>query len=425
LKIIIKYFCFFCIIPFLFSGCVDDVNYEVPVVNGTVYDINGFQVNNFQISIGDYPIVTTNNNGVFLMENVQKPYNLFINKNDFIYTLIVKYLNLTTEKPVVNSFDIGGIYIRFPLYTTFPAFSDENKILFLKFIGEDSCISFASRINNYHDTIYYSNIYFKPDYKSTRGKLLYLLCSIDPVTDNIVSYDAYAEKDITLQIGVVTNALFSEEEVSFNPPEINTHVNFQRPPGLPVYYYKIYLHFPGKDNNADLMLDQFPYFQTEIIVPSLPGIDYKIKSQSVYSYYTNLLFGMKRVITEPGENISLVHKVILKSELPHEMGNILSDTLTFSADDDGVKGIYVFALINDQPDNKTSIVLTDKNIIKLSDFKSRGFHVIPGERYYLLIVKYPGYNSIDDFASVNFIMDDRYDYIQSSVMKNLWFLPEN
>jgi len=411
------------IILFLFSGCIDGTNYPVGYVNGTVYNNRGFPVNNYQVSIGDYPIINTNENGIFLIENVQKPYNLLINKNDYAPESYVKYLNLQTENPVVNSFGDAIYYIRFKAFVTFPPYSDGQWLL-LKFIGDDSCYNYSPKIPWYpDDTTFLMNIFFKPGYTNTHGKMIYLLCTLEGNGD-ISSYDAFAVKDITLQSGTIVNVRFSKEETQFNPPEVNTHINIQRPSSIAPYQY-IMLHFPGKDKNSEMELTVLNYLQTETLIPILPDLDYKIRTLSEYYTYSNFVNGIKWLITEPGEDINIIHKDFLKLLSPQNMEPEVNDTTVFSVENDPIPGVYEFIIIAINEVDIKSIVISDINHIKLNDFKSRGFEFKPDLYYYWYVMKYPNYNSIDNFASVNFVMDDRYDYIQGSEVRHFKFMPAN
>jgi len=388
------------------AGCLENPQNLPENINGIVYTVYGNPESDVGVSIGDYPIIYTDHLGQFQLPKSQQTYNLVLNG---YYIDGLKYLGLKNNNPKVNYF--GGFYggIGFSIVVNVPRYTLDQALL-LKFISDDISYSHEHMYPWSPDTTIGMGIYFNPGYTNTHGKLIYLLATVD-FFGRIISYDAFGMKDVTLTFNVYNNFTFTSEEVSYNPDEATSNVFIDYPFQNYNTNCNFYIHFNGKNKNSDLLLGFTQESYSTQLFPVLPFIDYSIKSESSYfGSSVQPVPGTKWVYTNSGEDINVIHKEALALINPADNRNDVTDTTTFSVNDDGIKGIYIFSVIGI---GSTSIV-ADKNMIRASDFNSRGFKFSPGKRYLWWVTKYPHYNSIDEFTSINFIMDERYDYIQLS-----------
>jgi hypothetical protein len=397
----------------LFDGCIDDPVIPQGSISGTVYDEYTMQNPFTYVSIGEYPIIGMDRYGKFTIENVSMPYNLDISGSRGYCT---KYLDLNISNVnVYERYDFG--YARgCPIFVSFPPLEDKSKRVYIKFISEEINNQFDD-ISYYPETAKYLDVDIPLDKDLISGKLVLLEVTTSS-SGRIISYDKFGYKQLTLRAGYYSEITFSENDISYNPPEqllnfqVITHGNQQ------IEYNSPFISFPGACRNSEIRLYVPLYISNSgyYIMPVLTGLEYNYRLQCVYrnSNQTSggYLFGEKWVYTNPGVTAVIeLEKSPVLVEPADNQSNINGETI-FSISDEEPQGVYLYSFYG----RGRLSVYTDKKSLKLSELKSRNFTFSPNSVYYWGVQKFPNYNSINEFASVKSSNDMRYNSVPASTI---------
>lgn len=404
----------------LLEGCLD-----VPVVpkgniTGTVYNEYGIPVSGSYVSIGDYPIAESDNSGNFTIDKIISPYDLTLGSSFGG----VKYLTLKAPTSILyNNFE-GYAARVLPVKVTF-SHRNISKMTFIKFISSDLFWQENSQITPFDtifhqgtDSIWNTDIIVPLSKNTISGKILYLEATCGPEGYNISSFDMYGIKNVSLNQYPPAIIHFSPEELINDPRQSDLNFNIIMPNNhLISYNTGCYIKFAGMNSGSDLELgfNEYDYSGT-FEVPLLNGLNYKIKIVNSYintsTQWVNS-YGRKWETANVGENVTITHDNPIVQALPPNGKTNITDTSTFEISDPGEKGVY-FYIFNDKNSFSRVTVITDKLSIKFSDIQSRVMSFRPNSSYLWSVLKYPKYTSIDDFVSVKYMEDDRYNSIPSS-----------
>ncbi|MEO8512034.1 MAG: hypothetical protein ABI543_00610 [Ignavibacteria bacterium] len=398
----------------IFHGCIDDpVKYNGSMIDGAVYDQFGMNYANMKVSVGDYPIVATDVYGKFSLENNQFPYNITVSD---IYSSTNKYIGLTIPNPVLTTLEDHGNSNFCYVKVIFPEITSEYDEAVIKFISIDKNTQFDDKAS-YMDPYFGMWVNIPYDKSSISGKLIFLQYKM--YSDHTVhSFKKFGIKDITLNNGYSNQEItFTENDVSYNPPELLSEFNIQLSPEFNEMNSSVSLIFPGMDNNSAIELPSsyFGELYGYVITPELPNVNYIVKFTNYASVDNYQLFSVIWDYINPGENVALNHNKSLTLLQPiNEVSNV-NDNTKFIFSDTEPGGIYVYKITPDLHfDYHHTNIITDKYPLTLKDFKTWGYQFIPNTKYYWGVVKYPGYKNIDEFVSSQLKEDTVYKKIPAS-----------
>lgn len=392
------------------SGCIDNPVIPQGSINGSVYDKYGMPIPYTLVSIGEYPIIGLDGFGNFSIDNTAFPYDLTISRKQ----VATKYMGLTIHSTKCFSFNEFGYGRNCIMFVSYPPLDGSNRAI-IKFISKDVNTQFD--YYSFSDTLFEIHVGIMPDKDKIEGKLIFLQYTS---YFGIKSFDKFGVKDITLYTGSNPNIRFTEQDVSYNPKEITMPFSIQFSGNYEDFYSLSSINFHGMNHNSELEIF-YPeeYHSGYIIVPELPGLDYKIKFTNYLYYYDDLRRtqpSIKWVYVNPRESISLQHNETIKLILPANGEGVITDTTKFIFTDSEPGGIYVYYITNNSPfySRIHLNIATEKYPLEFKDFKTRGVTFKPNETYYWSVKKYPGYKSIDEFTSRKIIEDTTYSSIPSS-----------
>ena len=245
------------------------------------------------------------------------------------------------------------------------------------------------------------------------GKFLYLEAS----TWDGVHIDAYRKFGI-IQAPINTGQF---PEVHFKPGDIvnipgQSVVNFRisMPEDLVNYSTDCYISFNGMNKGSDLHLDYVLSNNSGTFqIPVFNGLDYKFKIVSSYLNIPSVsdAVGTTWGYSYHGEDVTLTHDIPIELVMPSNDQKNITDATNFQISDPGQKGVYFYHFILGI---HSLTIITDKTSIRFSDVKSRLADFEPNTEYFWYVLKYPKYTSIDDFVSVKYTEDNRYNSIPCS-----------
>ncbi len=395
---------FFC----TFYGCIDAPVYNNSYVEGNIIDEYGMPNPYVLVSVGDYPIVAPDATGKFRLENSANPYDVVFTRSSYT---VFKYSGLTRSNLNFCTFDDPGYNTNTYVNVVYPR-SSELSWLYIKFISKESFFQYEYEFLSF-DSIVRLPLALANGRSQIEGQILFL-----ELDDYLYEYTRCGIKNVVLNTGYNNQpVIFNDSDVSFNPPEFFNYCNVQVVGNYYGEYSRVSLSFPGMNKNSTI--DFHDSFQRYFYVPDIPSLDYKVKitnflQPSIINYRDHSL-SSKWVFTEPGENIELTHERTLFLQTPYDGETNITPSSVFSFEDTEPHGIYVFSIIYRSQSNYFLIHLAaDKNSLTLSDFKTRGYQFTPNTTYYWSVRKYPGYGSIDEFASGKFMNDTTYSKIPAS-----------
>ena len=389
----------------LLSGCIDSpVNIGMNSISGKVVDANGFPCPNFKIYVNYLSTTKTDNFGNFSLNDINFPYELTVYNDDGLLYIFSGIRKTHTEISLLSYF-YNRDY-QYNLKINFPLLK-ENKLAFVRFVSNENTSLSNYPISNEGDSVSFQEIYFSST-DPVLGKLIYLETDIENY--DILDFEKFAIKDVELFYQIENEFNFTNEEISFDPDEINLGVNVFVPNGMYAYDPEIYLSFYN-NKNSDIQLTRWDYEVKSI--PLLPlSIDYKIKIQNG-AYGLNYEKSLRWIYINPGENAAIIHNIPPRPLLPLNFSVNISDTSFFKIDDNSETGIYEY-FFNDINSNSKIYLYTDKKIFRMIDIPSN-FRLLENNRAYKWNVrKLTGYNSVDEFLSKPFIMNDKNGSLENS-----------
>lgn len=391
-----------------FSGCIDAPVYNASYVEGNIIDEYGITNPYVLVSVGDYPIVAPDASGKFTLENSSNPYDIVFTRGSYA---VFKYKGLTRSNLNFCTFDDAGYSPNTYVNVAYPR-SSELSWLYIKFISKESFIQYEYEFLSFDSTVRLP-LAITNGRTQIEGQILFL-----ELDDYLNEFTRYGIKNVLLNTGYNNQpVIFNDSDVSFDPPEFFNYFNVQIAGNYYDEYSRVSLSFPGMNTNS--ALDFNGYFNGYFIVPDIPSINYEIKITNVVipnaiSHWRQI-YSSKWVFAEPGENIELTHERTLFLQTPYDGETNITPSSVFSFEDKEPNGVYVYSMYPDPHLDYYMIQLaTDKKTLTLSDFKTRGYHFAPNTAYYWSVRKYPGYGSIDEFASGKFMNDTTYSKIPAS-----------
>ncbi len=391
-----------------FYGCIDAPIYNENVVEGHIMDMYGIPNPYVLVSVGDYPIEAPDATGKFSLENSANPYDIVFTRSSYT---VFKYSGLT--KPNLNfcTFGDAGYNTNTYVNVAYPR-SSELTWLYIKFISKESFFQYEYEFLSY-DSIVRLPLAILNGRTQIEGQILFL-----ELDEYYSEFTRFGIKNVVLNTGYNNQpVIFNDSDVSFDPPEFFNYCNVQIAGNYYDEYSKVSLSFPGMNKNSTIDFNED--FNAYFYVPDIPSLNYEVKLTSIVIpnkiSYRRQTYSRKWVFAEPGENIQFTHERTLFLQTPHHGQTNITPSSVFSFEDTEPRGIYVYSVYPDPQSEYFMIYyVTGNNSLTLSDFKSRGYQFTPNTTYYWSVRKYPGYGSIDEFASGKFMDDTTYSKIPAS-----------
>jgi hypothetical protein len=401
----------------LFIGCADDsitqignaVTVHLTNYYGFDYPTRSYEPN---ISIGNYPISITDENGRCSFTNIPAPYNVLVQGQGVYFSF--KYLSLANPNIVAgksNGSYWPGRYNECSFWANIQV-PEYFHIVILRFISKDRFyeplydIITAGGSNNQ----FLRHVHIPTGVSSISGKLILMYCAGysypgpegDDITE-IYSFDSLAIRDITLHPGINDTITFSHQEISTNlhQSDVNYSVqsNYQQ-------HTEACLSFPGYFSGSDILIFDHYWNRSFPVITDLP-IPFEIKIRSVFGNSSVSL--RPQVITKGGigTKFLLQHKEI---ELLAPRNGItgVNDTTVFRFSDDIENGIYAIEI------DGRYLTFTDRTEITFAELKNRAFVPERSSRYYWRVYKISDFRDINDFLSEPFNFSSKFSRISVS-----------
>lgn len=403
--ILFMHFCILC-------GCAVDLVAPDNNINGVIYDNNGFEFyrNNWpvRISAGEFPIAYIYQTPLFSLSVVSKPYDLVLTfPYDTLYyeePSVIKYKEISTNSPkIVDAGIVGTPRVHgFDAYIHFPPLVN-NKLIFYKFISDANFLQ--ENFSHYaaKGTENAQLVVFIPSGNNViSGRVFYLEATLNEINGEITSYDKFGIKDLTLRLNQTHEIFFSDADLAYNPPEVESNVTVNFPQNSRPKVISVNLGAPSFNIASELTLFRFTNFTSNVIVPKLPGNEFKLKLYSAYGTSYNLSFSEpaeKWVYFEPGENAFINHNDIIQVLSPEDNTENVTENTVFEITDNSEAGIYSYDILRPGKNIRCIRLITTSKKLMLKDFIVSGFEYQADQEYIWKVKKYLGYNSMDEFVS--------------------------
>lgn len=420
------------VLSVLIFACQGDILPPQNFVDVQLFDQRGFDyVTHFgypNVSIGNYPIMLTDEFGKCHFENVNIPFDLSL--SDYFTDSRFLFKDITKTNPAITLYFPGynnnnNSSCHFRVY--FPAAS--NGLGILKFISEDLFIQGSLSLTEYLSSGTYTTSVFIPKNKpSISGKFIYMKCSgVYNGGDRfyIYSFDNFGMKDVILYPGENNSVVFTPDEIQTSPNVTNFSFSTEIPQNSNPVQNAVYLSLTGYNRNSDIKIYASYYLHDQIIAPLDLAIPFQIKFESIlYDYDYTHIEPVKYITCRPDTAINVAHSLI-NMDYPLNKQENINDNSVFSFSDNFPKGVYAINVWEGNPYSYGlfTTVFTDKNSIKWGEMKDRNFTPKPNTHYEWSVNKFSTFENIDDFLSSSLYDRSNFNSISSSNIKGFTTAP--
>jgi hypothetical protein len=252
--------------------------------------------------------------------------------------------------------------------------------------------------------------------------MYYLESSVD--SDRVItSFDRFGIKQLSLNISNNTNVIFTNEDVEYNPPEVEIPVHVNLPEGFHSSGTRISISVPGMFKSSDYPIGGV-FTEGKVLIPLLPGNEFKIKifnqyqvSGIPYSYSQ----GEHSILVNPGEPVNMALTKHINLLNPVNNGENIDGSASFEISDSEGPAVYEFSMVNSK--GQILRIYTNKKTLKFSDFQAREFDLSPNRNYFWWVRKFPNFNNVDEFLTQPYVLDMRYYYIELSELRQFKTAP--
>jgi hypothetical protein len=396
------------ILFFAFFGCIDEPNsVKLETINGIVYDGRGAPVPFIDVASDNFTIFRTSYGGMFMLENVATPYNIFLSTGSDFFT---SYLDLKNRNP--NLITILGFCRtgKRNLIVHFPQLQP-GRALILKFISDQFHEQDEYFFPYSYGTYAWLTIESLQSQPTIKGKLIYL--EGNGGSYQIFSYKKFGIKDVILETGE-EEVTFTQEDINFDPEEREMTIYSPGNGQLQNNYTKALIYIDNVYNEIELDVDWGPY--SYFTVPVLPKLNYDIKIEDQLSG-SDWERSTKWIHLQPGEDATIQHDQCPAIISPVNNAAGITDTTVFSVSDNTGPGIYQYSFWLMQDSTFSSFqydIYTDKKNFSFRDLTKREFKVPPNVKFRWKVYKIPNFNSIDELVSYPYVIDGRYTSLANS-----------
>ena len=391
---------------FLVSGCGDNSVPNIPPVsttinvNGRVADIFGTPQSGISVIIGNQT-VTSGADGNFTINNVNKPYDcqmLELSGNQK-YGSLFKGLNSTSPRLTIISGLSDPPQYSSNIVVTFPnGLIPAGKKVLLFYSDTTNVIYGKINTGPVSGAVTYS-VPWANNNSTINGKVRALIYSVD-VSDNIISYDNYAEAELPVTGGGQSIWQPTMADFALNPGEVNLTATINPPGGYSIVVSAIFINFSKLTNNPFILSALAPlisYTTTANISGLVPS---GLPSDFTLNLLTRIVEpsgagGYKSTIVQAGINnqVTIEPASVLNTPLNGATG--IDTNSVFDYSQGTGSGVYA---VKYSGANNTYIVYTSGLNITIPNF-SPDLNIEPNTSHSWRVTKYQGLNSVDEYVN--------------------------
>ena len=406
------------------TGCAKDENIVNPsqsaiTVTGKVTDFQGNGLGNIKVE-SKAGTIRTSSDGSFIFSNIFTPYDISV----YTYGMnVVTFKNITTSKPQIPvNYYIPVVAFETNVKVIIPQMNN-NQTALAKFY--DTLGYYNNYVNISNSTYGQMNIEWHGS-QSLSGMMVLWVYTTDN-SGNILSYDKYGEKSISVSNGLPGRIVFNENDLNTNPADTSISGYVLLPSGFQItnkyigmnrYPFANLFEFGELNNVVNISGTNYTVF-----IPALNG--------GIYRYYiligiqnqTSYNSGMKLAEINLN-NVNIVGFNTFPSLLSPEDNaqNVNYDTkFTFSKDTPlGIYEIRIdYVTSNSYTANRYIYTGTESNNINL--LSDTSFNFMRNSPCFWNVTKYTGFNDIDDFISLPPAKNQKYREYLSSTTRTFKF----
>jgi hypothetical protein len=395
-------------ISFLVTGCGSDTVTNPPGnttinVNGRVSDIFGSPASGISVIIGGQT-KTSGADGSFTINNVTAPYDcemLELGGNQK-YGYLYKGLN-TSSPRLTTASGISGVQYTSNIVVTFPAGLIPSGKKVMLFYSDTTNVIYgkinAGPVNN---AVTYPVVWSNNN-STINGKICALVYSID-VSNNILSYDNYAEAELPVTSGLQSIWQPTIADFSLNPGEVNLTALINPPGGYSIVTSVLCINFSKLTNNPFLLVQAAPLisFTTTANISGL--VPTGLPSNFTLNLFTRIAEpsganGYKSTIVTAGINnqVNIEPASVLNTPLNGATG--IDTTTVFNYSQATGSAIYA---VKYQGSNNTYFVYTPGLNTTIPNF-SPNLQIESNIIHNWNVTQYQGLNSVDEFVNSDFL----------------------
>lgn len=400
-RTVILSFATYCVL--FISGCSKDDSVVNPsqtvlTVTGKVTDFQGNGLGNLKVESGA-GITNTASDGSFVFSNVVVPYDISV----YMYGMNVStFKNITTAKPQIPvDYYMPVVAYESSVNVIIPQMNNNQEAL-AKFYDKSGY--FINDIKIINPT--YGHMYIDWNgSQSIMGKIAIWVYTKDN-SGNILTYDKYGEKPITVSNGLPGRIVFYENDLKTNPADTSISGSVVMPPGFQItekyigmnrYSFGNTYEFGILDNVVNISGTNYSAF-----IPALNG--------DIYKYY--ILIGIHS-LTSNNHGVKLTEinlnnaNIVGFSSFPalltpeDNATNVNYDTkFTFSKEPPlGIYEINInYATSNGYLANR--YIYTSSESFNINVLSDSSFNFKKDSPCFWNVTKYTGFSGIDDFISI-------------------------
>lgn len=396
-------------ISFLVSGCGSDTITNPPpvntaiTVNGRVSDIFGSPVSGINVIIGGQT-VTSGADGSFVINNVTTPYDCQMLELGGNQKYGYLYKGLTTASPhLTTGSGIAAVQYTSNIVVTFPGglipagkkvllfYSDTTNVIYGKIN--------AGPVNN---AVTYPVVWSNNN-STINGKICALVYSVD-VSNNILSYDNYAEAELPVTSGLQSIWQPTIADFSLNPGEVNLTAVINPPGGYSIVTSVLCINFSKLTNNPFLLVQAAPLI-SYTTTPNISGlVPSGLPSNFTLNLFTRIAEpsganGYKSTIVTAGVNnqVTIEPASVLNTPLNGATG--IDTSAVFNYSQGNGSGVYSLQTTGS---NNTYIVYTTELNAFFPNF-APALNIEPGTNHTWKVTKYQGLSSVDAYVSMELL----------------------
>ena len=398
---------------FILNGCVDEnIVPSEGNISAQMYDCNLFpgRIGWSTISIGPYPRILPDYNGIAKLTASSFPYDLRVTFDDkyhipeyTVYDGVTNSNNCIMPTDNFETWEWKAVYLNLK-YPVIP----EGKKALIKFIssdpfGDNNWIGYEADEGTSWTNYY---IYYPSIKNQITGKFLFIEFSFDNYYGQVTSFDNYGEKITDVSEFSKDTIIFTEDDIKTNPSDCLLYFDFKLPDKIHSSICKTYFSFNGYNSSSDLPVG-YCHPGYEFIFPSNLPIDFKIKVYDEFLPDKNIISAKqeKWFYIEPCSNNLLDNSYQPPLISPPDKTNKINDNCLFSYGSEG-NGIYYLVFSNDR--YTTQKLVTSKNKITFGEIKNKGITFLPGSLYYWWVEQPSGFSSVDEYLSEPYILNPKY-----------------
>ncbi|MEO6695459.1 MAG: carboxypeptidase-like regulatory domain-containing protein [Ignavibacteria bacterium] len=371
------------------SGCDDNPINNENKITGIIYDFKDLPVPGVTVNVQNrQPYYLTQADGKFTFENISAPYDI---KIEDIYL----FKNLNAQNINLKTIFSSPIHYKL-IYLKIPDILKSSQAGVFKFLSNDPNYSVYKRIYA-PDTESDIVIEYPLNAASIQGKIIFLSYTFDQ-NGLIKSYEHYGEKKLTLSNNLIDTVTFIESELGFDPPECEISLNVENnAPGFSNSIFSIRFndyHYEPIMSLMDVSTDKNNNV-IKFIQPSILNYPFDIEIQT--SQNSGKGSGNQNLMhLNDCSNGSVIFSDPMTLEYPQNKQSGINRETNLIYDLGSSDGVYEITL--QDLSNFYIKIYTDEKSVNVGDLIDNGFGIYSYVQVLWRVVKFSGYNSINEFV---------------------------